>query len=72
MTLEHLEFGSVEPYITIPQAAKILGIPVSTLRRAVNAGLINTYTPFSTRKRVILSEVEAVIAEQKVRGRTDG
>lgn len=26
------------PFMTIPQAAQELGVPVSTLRRAVNAG----------------------------------
>ena len=57
-------------YHTLPQAAKALGIPVSTLRRAVNAGLIKCYTPFSSRKRVLLSEVVAAIATHNMGGRT--
>lgn len=53
--------GSIEPLRTIPQAARQLGLPVSTLRRAVNAGLVPTYHPFSSRARVRLSEVTAAI-----------
>lgn len=50
-------------YLTIPQAAKVLGIPVFALRRAERAGFIKSYQPFSKRKRVILSEVRDAIAE---------
>lgn len=60
--------GSHEPYFTIPQAAKILGLPVSTLRRATKAGLLPTHQPFSIRIRVRLSEVNAAIEEQKEPG----
>lgn len=51
-----------EPYLTIPIAAKVIGVPVSTLRRAVNAGLLPYHTPFSSRRRVLLSEVRAAMA----------
>ena len=50
-------------YLTIPQAAKVLGLPPFALRRAEKAGLINSYQPFSRRKRVILSEVRKAISE---------
>jgi hypothetical protein len=56
-------------YVTLPHAAKLLGIPISTLRRAESAGLVHSYTLCSTRKRVILSEVEAAIAANSVGGR---
>lgn len=59
-------------YHTLPQAAKALGIPVSTLRRAVNAGRIPVYHPFSTRKRVLLAEVMAAIATHNAGGRSNG
>jgi len=49
-------------YLTLPEAAKTLGIPASTLRRAESAGLIKSYQPFSKRKRVVLSEVITAIA----------
>jgi len=49
-------------YLTLPQAAKALGIPASTLRRAESAGLIKSYQLFSARKRVVLSEVVTAIA----------
>ncbi len=49
-------------YLTLPQAAKALGIPASTLRRAENAGFVKSYRPFSKRKRVVLSEVRDAIA----------
>lgn len=51
-----------ETLLTIPRAAAQLDIPVSTLRRAVNSGLIPTYTIFNSRRRVRLSEVLAAIA----------
>ncbi len=53
--------GSAEPYLTIPEAAKELGIPVSTLRRAVNSGLVPSHRPFSQRVRVRLFEVVTAI-----------
>ena len=59
-------------YHTLPQAAKALGIPVSTLRRAAKAGRIPVYRPFSTRKRVLLSEVVAAIAAHEKGGQDNG
>lgn len=53
--------GSREPYFTLPQAAKKLGLPVSLLRRAAKNGLLPTHKPFSSRTRVRLSEVNAAI-----------
>ena len=50
-----------EGYLTIPQAADRLGIPTSTLRRAVNKGLVPFHRPFSQRIRVRLTEVVAAI-----------
>lgn len=58
-------------YLTLPQAAKVLGIPTSTLRRAESAGFIKSYQSFSKRKRVILSEIIAAIAEYRG-GHDDG
>jgi excisionase family DNA binding protein len=66
--MEDHEIGDNGRFYTLPQAAKALGIPVSTLRRAANAGSIPVYQPFSLRKRVLLCDVITAIA----RGRTDG
>lgn len=52
---------SAEQFQTIPQAAKRLGIPTSTLRRAVNKGLVPFHRPYSQRIRVRLTEVVAAI-----------
>lgn len=57
--------GSSELLLTIPEAAAKFGVPVSTLRRAVNAGLIPTHTLFNARKRVRLSEVLSAIEENR-------
>lgn len=54
-----------EQLFTLPEAAAQLGVPVSTLRRAVNAGHIPTHTVFNARKRVRLSEVMAAIQEKR-------
>jgi len=56
---------SSEPLLTIPEAAAQLGVPVSTLRRAVNAGHITTHSVFNARKRVRLSEVFAAISAKE-------
>jgi len=65
--------GLGEPYFTVPHAAEELGLPVSTLRRAVNCGLVPSYRPFGQRVRVCLSEVVAVIAStQNGGGQDDG
>lgn len=50
-----------EPYLTIPQAARDLGVPVSSFRRAVGAGEVPSHRPFNQRVRVRLSEVVAAI-----------
>lgn len=61
--MTHIQFGNGhEPYLTIPAAACTLGVPTSTLRRAINAGLLPYHTPFSSRRRVLLSEVRAAMA----------
>lgn len=48
-------------YASIPNAAKLLGIKVHALRRAVNKGLIPFYTPFGSRRYVRIDEVLAFI-----------
>lgn len=53
---------------TLPQAAKTLGVPTSTLRRAAKQRLIPTYKPFNSRIRVRVSEIQAVISEMRVGG----
>lgn len=55
----------VEPFYTLPSIADQLGVSVSSIRRAVKEGLIPTYSVFSSRKRVRLSEVLAAIAAQQ-------
>ena len=52
--------------LTIPKAAAQLGIPTSTLRRAVKLGLIAAYRPFNSRLRVRLSEVQSAISDMRV------
>lgn len=59
--------GSIEQLMTIPQAASELGVPISTLRRAVNAGMVPTHVIGNSRKRVRLSELFEAI-EQKQEG----
>ena len=66
--MTHNATGSREPFFTLPQAARILGFPISTLRKATKAGLLPTHQPFSTRVRVRLSEVNAAIEELGGRG----
>ncbi len=46
-----------ETYLSIPKAAKKLGIHDWQLRRAVKRGDIPSYTPFNSRKLVLVSEV---------------
>lgn len=60
----------VEQYRTIPNAAKDLGLKVHALRRAINNGDIASYTPFGTRRYVLVSEINAVIAASKEGGAT--
>lgn len=58
-----------EPYLTIPAAAKAIGVPVSTLRRAINAGLLPFHATFSSRRRVLLSEVRTAMASYRKEAR---
>ena len=60
--------GNLEPLLTIQNAAKVLGIHVWALRRAVKAGTIPAYAPFNGRKLVRLSEVVAAINASKIGG----
>jgi len=60
-----------EEFLTIPKAASLLGIPTTTLRRAVKSGLVPSYRPLGQRVRVRLSEIIAVIEAQKVGGQRD-
>lgn len=62
-----MEFG-IEPFLTLQQAAKELGVHVWALRRAVKAGTIAAYAPFNGRKLVRLSEVVAAINASKIGG----
>ena len=57
-----------ENLTTLPQAAQQLGIPASTLRRAAKQNLIPTYSPFNSRIRVRVSEIQAVISQMRVGG----
>jgi predicted site-specific integrase-resolvase len=54
---------TTEPYRTIAQASKLIGVPVYALRRAAKRGDIPMYRPFSGRWVVKLSEVEAAIRQ---------
>ncbi len=53
--------SQVEQFHTIPKAAKKLGIPVYTLRRAVKHGLVPAHKGLFGRAYVRLSEIEAAI-----------
>lgn len=50
------------PFGDSAPAYREAGLPVIPLRRAVNAGLLPYHTPFSSRRRVLLSEVRAAMA----------
>lgn len=57
--------GLVEPLLTIPEAAKLTGLPAWTLRTAAARGLV-PICGLNRRKRVRLSDVLAAIdAPQK-------
>lgn len=60
--------GSLEPLLTIQNAAKVLGIHTWALRRAIKAGTIPAYAPFNGRKFVRLSEVVTAINASKIGG----
>ncbi len=64
-----------ERYLSIPAAAKVLGIPASTLRRAINRQLLPCHAPFSSRRRVLISEIRAAMqayAAKAGEGRRNG
>lgn len=64
MTLNtRTELAIGEQYFTIPAAARRLNLPVSSLRRAVKAGLIPSCTALNSRKRVRLDQVLAALEE---------
>jgi excisionase family DNA binding protein len=67
-----LDAENSTPYSTVPHAAKQLGLPVSTLRRAVSRGLVPSYQPFGQRVRVCLPEVIAAIASSRSGGQNNG
>jgi excisionase family DNA binding protein len=50
-----------EPFLTLKDAARRLGIPPITLQRAARAGTIPTYNIHTGRKLVRLSEIEAIV-----------
>jgi excisionase family DNA binding protein len=59
-----------EPFLTIPEAAKRLGIPDWTLRKAVRRGDIPAFSFATNRRRVRMSAIEQAvrIARQGVHG----
>lgn len=62
-----MDFG-VEPFLTLQQAAKELGVHPWALRRAVKSGTIPAYQPFNGRRLVRLTEVVAAITASKIGG----
>jgi predicted site-specific integrase-resolvase len=57
-----------EPFLTVKDAAKALGLPYAALQRAVRAGLVPSYTSLSNkRRRVRISEISAAV-EASTRG----
>lgn len=60
------EQSGIEPFLTLQQAAKELGVHTWALRRAVKSGAIPAYQPFNGRKLVRLSEIVAAINASKV------
>ena len=50
-----------EPFLTIPEAAKRLGIPDWTLRRAIKRGDIPAFSFATNRRRVRMSEIEKAV-----------
>ncbi|MCW5696322.1 MAG: helix-turn-helix domain-containing protein [Bauldia sp.] len=50
--------SEVEHYLTIPEAAERLGIPVWSLRRAIARGVVPSTRFGSSRRYVRLSEIE--------------
>jgi hypothetical protein len=64
------ELVSVTPekLVTIKVAAASFGLPYWKLLRAVKAGIIPSYTPFNTRRLVLLSEVNFYIQSTRSGG----
>jgi excisionase family DNA binding protein len=62
------EQSGIEPFLTLQQAAKELGVHVWALRRAVKSRAIPAYQPFNGRKLVRLSEVVQAINASKIGG----
>jgi excisionase family DNA binding protein len=60
--------GDFEPFLTIKGAATALGVRYWLLLGAVNNGDIPCYRLGNSRRRVRLSEIEAVMAAAGVRG----
>jgi hypothetical protein len=54
-----------EPFLSIKECAHQLGLQYFKLQRAVQAGLVPSYTFFNSRKLVRLSEVVAVIKSSR-------
>ena len=57
--------GILEPCLTLPAAAKQLGIPVWSLRRAINKGVVPSFTLGSKRRLVRASDILAAISAAK-------
>jgi hypothetical protein len=57
-----------EKLITIKVAAANFGLPYWKLLRAVKAGIIPSYTPFNSRRLVLLSEVNCYIRSTRSGG----
>lgn len=65
---EPVTLPSIEPMLTIRQAANELGVHTWALRRAIKSGAIPAYQPFNGRKLVRLSEVVSAINASKIGG----
>lgn len=50
-------------FMTIPEAAKALGLKVHSLRRAVKSGLVPSYACFNSRILVRPAEILAILAK---------
>ncbi|MGX1259346.1 helix-turn-helix transcriptional regulator [Sinorhizobium fredii] len=59
---------SPEKFITLKDAADIIGVHLWALRRAVKRGAIPAYAPFNKRKLVRLSEVVTYIDSCRMGG----
>lgn len=60
-----------EPFLTIKEAARRLGLPYFKLLRAVNAGAIPTYTLHNSRRLVRLPKVVCVIEQSRMSDLSD-